>query len=310
MNADLDMVEPRRSTFPMAIALAIATRVVLLVGGVWLGLALFRQIRPRVADGFWAFAIGIFVPLLLVGGVWLAREGWRRRVDLGALRRFERGDAPRTGAWVAVAGVAQPHFEPIEAPLSLRPALACRYRVMDRPYREISENSRRSSSARKLRLEGYHLVPTVIESSRLRAQLLGFPELRNLEKSHLSSGASGVEDSAVRGPAWPASIIQRARIFAQPADRLTIDWHYGKVEEPGRTERFEWVLAPGAEVCAMGRWAQKGGLLPHWSRATGIPLYAGSPAIVAESLRTEARIYLAMGGIFLAAAAGLVFWFA
>lgn len=309
MNADLDMVEPRRSTFPVAIALAIATRLILLVGGVWLGLALFRLIRPRVADGFWAFAIGIFVPLLIVGGSWLAREGWRRWVDLGALRRFERGDAPKAGAWVAVAGAAQPHFEPIEAPLSLRPALACRYRVMDRPYREISENSKRLSSARKLRLEGYHMVPTVIESPRGRAHLLGFPELRNLEKSHLSSGTSGVEDSAVRGPAWPASIVQRGRIFAQPADRLAIDWHYGKVEEPGRTERFEWVLAPGAEVCAMGRWAQKGGLLPRWSRATGIPLYAGTPAVVAESLRTEGRIYLAMGAIFLAAAAGLVAWF-
>jgi len=310
MNADLDMAEPRGSTFPMAITLAIATRVVLLVGGAWLGFALFRHIRPRVADGFWAFGVAVLVPLLLVGGSWLAREGWRRRVDLGALRRFERGDTPKTGAWVAVAGVAQPHFEPIEAPLSLRPALACRYRVMDRPYREISGNSQRTSSARKLRLEGYHLVPTVIESPSGRAHLLGFPELRNLEKSHLSSGTSGVEDNAVRGPAWPASIAQRGRIFSQPTDRLAIDWHYGKVEQPGRTERFEWVLAPGAEVCAMGRWSPKGGLLPHWSRATGIPLYAGSPAVVAESLRTEGRIYLAMGTILLAAAAGLVAWFA
>ena len=59
----------------------------------------------------------------------------------------------------------------------------------------------------------------------------------------------------------------------------------------------------------MGRWSPKGGLLPHWSRTSGIPLYAGSPTIVAESLRTEARIYLAMGAIFLAAALGLVAWF-
>lgn len=309
MNANLDMIEPGRSRVPTAIVLAIATRVVLLVGGAWLGLALFRHIRPRVVDGFWAFTIAVSVPLLIVGGSWLAREGWRRRVDLGALRRFERGDVPKTGAWVAVAGTAQPHFEPIEAPLSLQPALACRYRVMDRPYREISENSQQASSARKLRLEGYHMAPTVIESSRVRAHLLGFPELRNLEKSHLSSGTSGVEDTAVRGPAWPASIAQRGRIFSQPTVRLAIDWHYGKVEAPGRTERFEWVLAPGAEVCAMGRWSPKGGLLPHWSRATGIPLYAGSPAVVTESLRTEGRVYLAMGAVLLAAAAGLVAWF-
>jgi hypothetical protein len=309
MNVDLDTVEPRRSTFPTAIALAIATRVIFGVGGAWLGFALFRLIRPRVADGFWAFGTALLVPLLLVGGSWLAREGWRRRIDLGALRRFERGDVPKAGAWAAVAGIAQPHFEPLEAPLSLRPALACRYRVMDRPYRDISENRHRTSAARKLRLEGYHMVPTVIESSRGRAHLLGFPELRNLEKSQLASGTSGVEDKAVRGPVWPASIVQRGRIFSEPTDRLEIDWQYGKVAEPGRTERFEWVLAPGAEVCAMGRWAHKGGLLPHWSRATGIPLYAGSVSVVTESLRTEARIYLAMGFVLLAAAAGLIAWF-
>jgi hypothetical protein len=310
MDADLDMVESRRSTFPPAIALALATRLVLLVGGVWLGLALFSRIRPRVTDGFWAFAIAILVPLLLIGGAWLGREGWRRHADLGALRRFERGDAPKTGAWVAVAGVAQPHFEPIEAPLSLRPALACRYRVMDRPYRDLSDNRHRTSASTKLRLEGYHMVPTVIEGSSRRAHLLGFPELRNLEKSHLSSGTSSVEESAARGPAWPMSIVERGRIFSQPMNRLSIDWQYGKVEQPGGAERFEWVLAPGAEVCAMGRWSANGGLLPHWSRMTGIPLYAGSPPAVAESLRSEARIYLAMGAILLVAAAGLVAWLA
>jgi hypothetical protein len=310
MNADLDMVEPGRSTFPTAAVVALATRLVLFAGALWLGFALFHLARPRFVDGFFAVAIATSVPLLLLGGSWLAREAWRRRVDLRALRRFEQGQPPTPGAWVAVAGTAQAHFEPFEAPLSQRPALACRYRVMDRPYRDGAVKSGNRSSGLKLRLEGYHLVPTVIETPSGRIHLLAFPELRNIEKSHLSSGTSGVEDTALRGPSWPASILARGRIFSQKTDRIAVDWHYGKVEQPGLTQRLEWVLEPGAEVCAMGRWSPTGGLLPHWSRASGISVYAGPPAAAAETMRSEGKVFLAFAAIALLGAAALIAWVA
>jgi hypothetical protein len=288
------------------IALSVAPLIVLASAG-WLGLVVYRLALPRVHDGFWAFAAAVGIPLAFLGGLWLLQESWRRHRDRQALRRLENGAPRRAGGWVAVTGMARPAAEVFAAPLSGRPALACRYRVMERAYRDEATAHRRRSSAFALRLEGYRLVPAVIESRTERVRLGGLPELRNMEDRDLGSGPAEVAD-AVAGPGWPARIVVRAQLFLRPADQVHADWSYGEVKTPARTWRLEWILPPDAEVCAAGRWSPDGALLPHWSRSSGIPVYAGSPATVAAALGTEIRVYAFLSASLLIPAAATMVW--
>lgn len=310
MNAGLDLVEPRRSTLPFWTFAVLVARAAILLAAAWLGLTVYRRATPRFGDDFWAFVLALAVPLLLVGGGWLFREAGRRFADRAAIARIARGGPRKAGSWVAVAGKARAVRGTFEAPLSGRPALACRYASFDRPYRRRGTNTGRAAAMR-LRACGFHLAPTVIEGKGERIRLLGFPQLTGLEKSHLGSGFSAIDDAAPRGPVWPVRKLRLARLFASAGDEVHIDWRFGADDEraqPGR--RDEWVLPPDAEVCVAGRWSEEGALRPHWARTSGLPVYPGAPEAATKALRSEARIYLALAAILLGAGAAILAWVA
>lgn len=305
MDAGLDIADSRRSPFPVAMDAVLLSKLVLLVAAAWVGLTL----AARVEDGFWKFVVAVLVPLLLLGGGWLAREAWRRLADRRAIARIARGGPRKPGAWVAVAGEALAVRSSFQAPLSQRDALACRYRVMDQPHADRRGADRTRSYALRPRLEGFHLVPTVIQGRSERIRLRAFPELRNLEKSHVGPGTSSIEDSAVRGPVGPLRQGRLARLFTTPIEEVHLDWRLAHGEEvTERTTRHEWVLAPGDEVCALGRWSADGALLPHWARTAGIPVYAGKPEEAAATLGTERKVYLGLASVPFVLAGAIATW--
>ncbi|MBZ0103048.1 MAG: hypothetical protein K8I65_12870, partial [Thermoanaerobaculia bacterium] len=201
--------------------------------------------------------------------------------------------------------------EVVTSPVAGVPALACRYRISDRPYRRspsMGGGTSRSGSATRLRYEGFHLVPTVIDTAARSVRLRAMPELRELD-SRPGGSWRGRQGNETTGPLKPLRPFARARLFAATTGQLHVDWRYLHDEEStGPTAAIEWVLAPEAEVCVLGRWDPEGALLPHAARTSGIPVHAGAPAEVAARLAAEAWVHLALAALVAAALGGLLSW--
>ncbi|MBZ0103218.1 MAG: hypothetical protein K8I65_13730, partial [Thermoanaerobaculia bacterium] len=219
---------------------------------------------------------------------------------------------PEPGRWVAIAGRARGATgEIVTSPVGAVPALACRYRISDRPYRRsesMGGGTSSSGSATRLRYEGFHLVPTVIDTAARSVRLRAMPELRELD-SRPGGSWRGRQGDETTGPLKPLRPFARARLFAAASGQLHVDWRYLHDEEStGPTAAIEWVLAPEAEVCVLGRWDPEGALLPHAARTSGIPVHAGAPTEVASRLAAEAWVYLALAALVAAALGGLLSW--
>lgn len=277
-----------------------------------LAAALYVGARGAGRPAFWAAGFALGATLAAVPPLALLRSAGRRRVDAAALRRLLRGEPPEPGRWVAVAGRARGATgEVVTSPVGAVPALACRYRVSDQPYRRpesTSDDTNRPGSASRLRYEGFHLVPTVIDSPTRAVRLRAMPELRELEPRRGGSWR-GRQGDETTGPPMPLRAIARARWFAVTAESIHVDWRYRHDETVlGPTLAIEWVLAPGAEVCALGRWDWEGALVPHPARTSGLPLYPGTPEAVLATLATEVRVYLGLATGVALALAGLLYW--
>jgi len=286
---------------------ALATAAALLA----LAAALYAGAREAGRPALWAVAFALGTTLAALPALALLRGAWRRQVDAAALRRLLRREPPRPGRWVAIAGRARGATgEIVTSPVAGVPALACRYRISDRPYRRSPSmgGTSRSGSATRLRYEGFHLVPTVIDTSARAVRLRAMPELRELD-TRPGGSWRGRQGNETPGPPGPLRPLARARLFAAATDELHVDWRYRHDEaSTGPTSAIEWVLSPEAEVCVLGRWDPEGALRPHAARTSGIPVHAGAPADVAARLAAEARVHLALAALVAAALAGLLFW--
>ncbi len=287
---------------------ALATAAALLA----LAAALYAGAREAGRPALWAVAFALGATLAALPALALLRGAWRRRVDAAALRRLLRREPPRADRWVAIAGRARGATgEVIISTVAGVPALACRYRISDRPYRRspsMGGGTTSSGSATRLRYEGFHLVPTVIDTSARAVRLHAMPELRELD-TRPGGSWRGRQGDETPGPPKPLRPFARARLFAAATDRLRVDWRYRHDEaSTGPTSAIEWVLSPEAEVCVLGRWDPEGALRPHAARTSGIPVYAGAPADVAARLTAEAWVHLALAALVAAALAGLLFW--
>lgn len=290
---------------------AVAVRAAVLATAVAAGVFVYRRAAPRFNDEFWAFALAVALPVLVLAGAWLAREALQQAADRRALERARSSpEHPRRGAWVAVAGPALALEEPFEAPLSGRPALACRYEVHLKRTTSSGTSSTGRSTSRRLLYEGFHLAPTGIESERLgRVRLRGFPDLLALDTSPLAGEFVRPEIAATTPGPVAFRFAARARLLARAGDRLHVDWTYAREEgRPGLPERKERILPPGARVCVLGRW-QDGALVPSPYRARGLPVYGGTVEEVLARIGSESKIQLAMAGIALAVVAGLAWAF-
>lgn len=277
------------------------------------GVALFLGARGAGRPALWAAGFALGVPLAALPSLALLRGAWRRRVDAAAIRHLLRREPAEPGRWVAIAGRARGATgEVVTSPVGAVPALACRYRISDRPYRRSASmggGTSSSGSASRLRYEGFHLVPTVIDTSSRSVRLRAMPELRELE-SRPGGSWRGRQGDETSGPPLPLRPFARARLFAAATETLHVDWRYRHDEtDLGATTAIEWVLAPEAEVCALGRWHPDGALLPHPARTSGLPVYAGTPEAVLATLATEVKVHLALAlGVALALGGALFWW--
>ncbi len=278
-----------------------------------LAAALFTGALGAGRPALWAVALALGAPLAALPPLALLRGAWRRWVDAAAIRRLLRREPPESGRWVAIAGRARGATdEVVTSAVAGVPALACRYRISDRPYHRSDSigrgSAKKSGSASRLRYEGFHLVPTTIETAAHSVRLRAMPELRELD-SRPGGSWRGRRGDETTGPLQPLRPFARARLFTATTEALHVDWRYRHEEtDLGATAAIEWILAPEAEVCVLGRWDPEGALRPHAARTSGLPIYPGAPTEVAARLATEGWIHLALAALVAAGLAGLLFW--
>jgi hypothetical protein len=256
-----------------------------------------------------------FVALGVLGlglvALWLLREGLHEALDHRALRSIDPGER-RPGAWVAVAGRAVTREQTLEATLSGRAALACKYQVLERSRSATrggpaTGSQGHRSSALKLRYEGYHQSAIGIETKAGVVRVRALLDLLNLEKSGIGSPGSDLAGRAERRERFPPRYAARAHLAGRVSERFDVDWTYGDVEGTERGETKEWVLPPGEEVVVFGRWDGEA-LVPSVLRPRGLPVYTGSPEAVAHSLGGGSKIWLVLTLGAIVGAVALVLW--
>lgn len=281
-------------TGPVIRAVAsIALRNAPLVAGVVVASAVFLALDPPEAAS-WA------VPILFFIGLWLLLYGLRQRADLIALRR---GDRPVGGAYVAVCG----RTVALDGPAPKDETLAWRFKS----YRHV--RSRTGSGGRRsvlsLRYDGFHLVPTGIETAGGTVRLAGFPDLIDRDKETIANDlVVRAKTSAVSYPRWVFPMLAREWAVYPGSDRIDLTIVYREDEEEGPSGTIEcWIMRAGEDVCVCGRW-RDGALCPDRWRPRGLPVYLGTPEEVEQGLAGEAKVLLYAGGGTLALAAGLAVW--
>jgi hypothetical protein len=268
--------------------------------------AVFWLVELRAGDPFDALVAAFAVFVLVLGGLWLTREGLHEMLDHRAMSAIGRG-RPAEGDWVAVAGTAVPLGDETRAVLSDRPALACRYELLERaPFTRASGGTR--STMLKLRYEGWRVAPVGIKTATGTVRLRALPDLVNLERTDFGAAREGVLGSAEARSWFPPRYAARASLASLDRDRFDIDWRYGAIDPQGEIIRREWVLAPGEEVVVFGRWAG-GSLAASPFRPRGLPVHAGSPGEVARRLGGGTKVFLALAAAAFLGAAWIVYDF-
>lgn len=253
-----------------------------------------------VGNGWW------IVPALLVVGLWMLRRGLNNRADHAAVARLVRGAAPVNGRWSAVGGtvVAQEAGDTEEI-------RAYRFQVFDRYG--AKERRAESGSRRVLRIDGFHLIPTGIDTGTSVAPLHGFPDMtHNADKTPFDPDILQRARAAARqSPRWIPPPLARELVISGPMTSVQDCIAYpDKPENVPPIERDvteTWQLRRGDIVCGVGLW-KDGALYPSYRRTGGLPVYHGTPEAVEERLRGDNTGFTIFSGIALALAAGVAIW--
>ena len=254
-------------------------------------------------------AIAGVLGVIAVGLAWsVVVRGRERR----ALARAVAGLPLEDGRLGAAAGTIQPSgLRTLTAPFSGRPALAYEYQV----YRWRRTGSGRTASRdQEFAYDGYGLAPSVIRTPSATVRLLGMPQMDELHArempGHQAPPRVGEFFASTTFEEVPRTALRAA--FRSAMARVTDD-----VEEvrsdirigEAATDLSGWtlaerVIAPGEEVCVVGRFAaDRGGLVPPAiGSGQTLRVLQGDPATVERSLRSRMWTTAVVGSVALAVA--------
>jgi hypothetical protein len=284
--------------------------------------------------GSWATLLGLAVTAGLALGGWLMFWGQGYATDRRAMKAATP-PSPQEGRWTAVCGIARPVEAAFDEPVLGGEALACHYEVSEMQYSKRSTGSGGSHRKPVLRYEGFHLVPTLIETGAGPVTLRGFPDLREVEPSTPEAGTPfTLQDSVqpVRSTVLRSILAMfrsRSRIDEATVDRL-LGIHTGPVARARPAlavePRFLWrvrVLAGPMLGTAVDRMYgglaspgdairrsrvlrpgdevcvlgrwRNGELWPSLNRPNGLPVYPGSLVQALEEVDSDAEALTIVG---------------
>ncbi len=237
-------------------------------------------ILAACAGGYWYVLHGHVEPPALWWGVGLA--SFFMWISIGAMRtaiasaqdaaRVTRdstfsgytGEQYEDGATVTVAGHIRAVGQSLRAPFSGKPAVLVSYEIDHTvPSEDGSTDSKDYS--------GFVMVPCAIDSTRGAIRLFGFPLLEGFPKVSLDG------DEARRNAAsflaettftemkgfHPGVIYKEIKDLLTDDDgEVRKDWRMTDDRDLSDKNLHEQIVAPGEQVCAIGRWsAEKRGLI-------------------------------------------------
>ena len=286
---------------------------ILLVGlmraaGAWLALTTAMTWLLHHLTG--APAIDSLALGLLAGGAALPAFGllfssgkrWR---ELGTMRAGTQGKPPVDGSKVVLVGVIQATGPLLTAPLDRTPCVTYAYDI--KVYRGSGKWRMLHKVAR-----GVALTPSVIATPAGRFKLLVVPDLRATATS--ASQMQCIDNFVTY--AGRTSFIEAKSSAQELSDRWSDDdgaYRSDVAFEPLiGANTHGWIVqqqhvAPGAQVCVIGRFnRERGGVVPSPDN-TPMRLFVGNAAVVAADLRQTA-LWHAGFGILLAAAPAYLVW--
>jgi hypothetical protein len=256
-----------------------------LLGGYWY--VLHGHIEPPVL--WWGIGIASFFMWISTGALRTAAMAARdaRRVSSQSTFAGFGGDELQDGETVTIVGRVRAVSQPLRAPFSDQPAVLYSYGI------EHESRGPEDSTSNVKDYAGFALAPTAIDSSRGSILLLGFPLLEGFPKTPLNTDAARQKAAAyVASTAFtdmqgfhPSQIYQQIRdILTDDDGHVRKDWKMTEDRDFSDKILEEQIVAPGEQVCVIGRWsAAKRGLVPGGSNGV-IQLLRGDPQKVESGL--------------------------
>jgi hypothetical protein len=259
--------------------------LVALLGGYYY--LLHGHIEPPVL--WWSVGIASFFMWISTGTLRTAAIAARdaRRVSSQSAFAGFGGEEMTDGETITIVGRIRAVGQPLSAPFSDQPAVLYSYEI-----EHVSRGPEDSTSTAK-DYSGFALAPTAIDSSRGSILLLGFPLLQGFPKTTIDT-----DTARQRAAAYIASTVftdmqgfHPGQIYQQIHEILTDDdghvrkdWKMTEDRDLSDKTLVEQIVAPGEQVCVIGKWsAAKRGLVPGGANGV-IQLLRGDPQKVESGL--------------------------
>jgi hypothetical protein len=267
--------------------------VYLLLAGA-IGAIVYRRF-PTVNAALGGAIVGSFAATLGLGYL----IGIRQKVaEALMIQRASGGEPPRDGEKMAAIGRISPVGGTLVSPLSRTACVAYKYEI------------RSSGKSDAVLYSGFALTPSAIQSTQGTIRLLAYPDLKVQARSVPSHEAQPNAEEYIRSTEFrkPSlgnireSFAEMMKDFKDDDGSIRTDQQntgYGSADL--QHARFiEWVVQPGDQICAIGRYAsQRGGLVPDSAAQM-------EPVTITEGL-PEGFVFRAIRGAFGYLIGGLIF---
>lgn len=207
----------------------------------------------------------------LIGGflVWIGL-GWLAAIrtkfaDAGMVRQAMNGEPASDGDKIAVIGTVEAISATLTSPLSRTQCVAYKYTV----------TARRGKNESTL-YDGMALVPSQISSQRGPMRILAYPDLqvqprvvpREIAAPNMRAYAESAEFKEPKAGDFRALLGEMMEMFKDDDGSIHQDMRMSRDDSRldaslNQATFREWIVAPGDQVCAIGRYSlTRGGLVP------------------------------------------------
>lgn len=268
-------------------------------GGYWY--VLHGHIEPPVF--WWAAGIASFFMFISVSSLLAALQAARDASRVAGESSFGGygGEQFEDDAIVTVVGHIRAVGSPLRAPFSGKAAVVYNYDID-----HLSQGQHETTTVKDY--SGFALAPSAIDSPHGSIRILGFPMLEGFPKNYFDTDEARKNAATyIETTPWidmqgfhPGTIFHEMKELLTDDDgQFRKDWKMTEDRNLTSKNLQEQMVAPGDQVCAIGRWsATRNGLIPPAGGV--IRLLQGDPQTVVKGLWGKCIGNL-IGGLIVAA---------
>ncbi|HSP17212.1 MAG TPA: hypothetical protein VLV78_20890 [Thermoanaerobaculia bacterium] len=269
---------------------------------------LVRQRLPQTPAIVVAIVLAILFHIAIAA--WLTSR--RRLADARLLQNTLRGEVPRDGQRIALAGTIEPEGETLRTPFGVVPCVLYSYEIYRMVQSRSSSSSSTSTTTRVTDFSGVALAPSVIRTSNGRFAICGFPYLTDpvresgREPARLANARDYIARSEfARTIPFAGELAALDHAMMTTARSLRFDWQMTDGDRIGEATLQEEYVPPSTRMCALGVYsAADKGLVPGRGAEERIRLIAGEGPDVLQGLTGGARYSQVLTAVMVLIVAG------